>query len=127
MNQSGGKIPLDRYSTGMITKNPRRTPTSRFFCASRQTDTMYVDKKLGGVNAVQTLSRLNRTLPPLKEDTMVLDFANGADEIQKAFQPYYQTTVLSVVGARSRNPPRHWPRLRPRDGADDHGPAAISG
>ena len=57
--------------------------------------TMYVDKKLGGVNAVQTLSRLNRTLPPLKEDTMVLDFANGADEIQKAFQPYYQTTVLT--------------------------------
>jgi type I restriction enzyme R subunit len=57
--------------------------------------TMYVDKKLGGVNAVQTLSRLNRTLPPLKEDTMVLDFANGADEIQKAFQPFYQCTLLT--------------------------------
>ncbi len=57
--------------------------------------TMYVDKKLGGVNAVQTLSRLNRTLPPDKKGTMVLDFANDAVEIQKAFEPYYETTLLS--------------------------------
>jgi len=56
--------------------------------------TMYVDKKLGGVNAVQTLSRLNRTHPE-KKGTMVLDFANGADEIGAAFEPYYQTTLLS--------------------------------
>jgi type I restriction enzyme, R subunit len=55
--------------------------------------TMYVDKKLGGVNAVQTLSRLNR-IHPDKEETMVLDFANEADEIQKAFQPYYERTLL---------------------------------
>src|SRR5438105_12382449 len=46
--------------------------------------TMYVDKKLGGVNAVQTLSRLNRTCPG-KEETMVLDFVNEAEELQKAF------------------------------------------
>src|SRR5438034_3106359 len=57
--------------------------------------TMYVDKKLGGVNAVQTLSRLNRTLPPDKKGTMVLDFANEAAEIQKAFEPYYETTLLA--------------------------------
>jgi len=57
--------------------------------------TMYVDKKLGGVNAVQTLSRLNRTYPPFKEDTCVLDFANDAKEIQDAFQPYYECTLLS--------------------------------
>lgn len=57
--------------------------------------TMYVDKKLGGVNAVQTLSRLNRICPPDKEDTMVLDFANEAGEIQKAFQPYYERTLLN--------------------------------
>jgi len=57
--------------------------------------TMYVDKKLGGVNAVQTLSRLNRTLPPEKKGTMVLDFANEADEIKTAFEPYYETTLLS--------------------------------
>src|SRR5262249_41343857 len=44
---------------------------------------MYVDKKLGGVNAVQTLSRLNRTCPN-KEETTVLDFANESEEIQKA-------------------------------------------
>jgi type I restriction enzyme R subunit len=50
--------------------------------------TMYVDKKLGGVNAVQTLSRLNRTHPG-KEETFVLDFANDPEEIQKSFQPYY--------------------------------------
>jgi type I site-specific restriction-modification system R (restriction) subunit len=57
--------------------------------------TMYVDKKLGGVNAVQTLSRLNRTLPPEKKGTMVLDFANEAAEIKAAFEPYYETTLLS--------------------------------
>jgi type I restriction enzyme R subunit len=56
--------------------------------------TMYVDKKLGGVNAVQTLSRLNRTHPE-KRGTMVLDFANEAEDIQAAFEPYYETTLLS--------------------------------
>jgi type I restriction enzyme R subunit len=56
--------------------------------------TMYVDKKLGGVNAVQTLSRLNRTHSG-KNGTMVLDFANEADEIKAAFEPYYETTLLS--------------------------------
>ena len=55
---------------------------------------MYVDKKLGGVNAVQTLSRLNRTHPG-KQGVMVLDFANEAEEIRKAFEPYYETTLLS--------------------------------
>jgi type I restriction enzyme, R subunit len=56
--------------------------------------TMYVDKKLGGVNAVQTLSRLNRTHPE-KRGTMVLDFANESDEIKAAFEPFYETTLLS--------------------------------
>jgi type I restriction enzyme R subunit len=56
--------------------------------------TMYVDKKLGGVNAVQTLSRLNRTHPE-KTETMVLDFANDTDTIRKSFEPYYETTLLS--------------------------------
>ncbi|MCS4038725.1 type I restriction endonuclease subunit R [Salinibacter ruber] len=55
--------------------------------------TMYVDKKLGGVNAVQTLSRLNRTHPE-KEETMVLDFVNDAEDIQGAFEPYYERTTL---------------------------------
>lgn len=56
--------------------------------------TMYVDKKLGGVMAVQTLSRLNRTHKG-KDDTMILDFANHEEEIQKAFQPYYDKAVLT--------------------------------
>lgn len=55
--------------------------------------TMYVDKKLGGVNAVQTLSRLNRC-HPLKKDTFVLDFANTAEDIEKAFKPYFESTIL---------------------------------
>jgi type I restriction enzyme R subunit len=55
--------------------------------------TMYLDKKLGGVNAVQTLSRLNRS-HPLKKDTFVLDFANAAEDIEKAFKPYFESTIL---------------------------------
>lgn len=58
--------------------------------------TMYVDKKLAGVMAVQTLSRLNRTCPG-KEDTFVLDFVNKAEDILEAFQPYYRTATLSDV------------------------------
>lgn len=55
--------------------------------------TMFVDKKLGGVNAVQTLSRLNRS-HPAKKDTFVLDFANSVEEIEKAFKPYFESTIL---------------------------------
>jgi type I restriction enzyme R subunit len=51
--------------------------------------TMYVDKKLDGVKAVQTLSRLNRTMPG-KTDTFVLDFANHAEDIAAAFKPFYE-------------------------------------
>ncbi len=56
--------------------------------------TMIVDKKLRNVKAVQTLSRLNR-IHPGKEDTFILDFVNTKEDIQKAFQPYYQETSLS--------------------------------
>jgi type I restriction enzyme, R subunit len=55
--------------------------------------TMYVDKRLDGIQAVQTLSRLNRTCPG-KEDTFVLDFVNNADDIQNAFRPYYEQTIV---------------------------------
>ena len=55
--------------------------------------TMIVDKKLKGVKAVQTLSRLNRTCPG-KTDTFVLDFINSQEDIQDAFQPFYQETML---------------------------------
>lgn len=54
--------------------------------------TMYVDRRLKGLQAVQTLSRLNRTHPD-KEDTFILDFANDTEEIQEAFKPYYDETI----------------------------------
>jgi len=54
--------------------------------------TMYVDKKLAGVQAVQTLSRLNRAHPQ-KHDTFVLDFADNAAAVKAAFQEYYRTTI----------------------------------
>jgi type I restriction enzyme R subunit len=56
--------------------------------------TMYVDKPLSGIKAVQTLSRLNRTHPQ-KHDVFVLDFMNDAQTIQEAFADYYRTTILS--------------------------------
>ena len=55
--------------------------------------TMYVDKKLSGVKAVQTLSRLNRTAPG-KEDTFILDFINDRQTILDAFQEYYERTIV---------------------------------
>jgi type I restriction enzyme R subunit len=58
--------------------------------------TMYVDKRLSGVLAVQTLSRLNRTYPG-KEDTFVLDFVNKPEEILASFQPYYRGAKLEEV------------------------------
>lgn len=59
---------------------------------------MYVDKKLGGVECVQTLSRLNRTFPGKAETgTFILDFFNEPDDILAAFQPYYQTAELADV------------------------------
>lgn len=56
--------------------------------------TMYVDKRLDGIKAVQTLSRLNRTRAD-KQDTFVLDFANDVETIQEAFRPYYTQSVAS--------------------------------
>ena len=56
---------------------------------------MYVLKKLKGVSAVQTLSRLNRICPPFEKKTFVLDFVNSYEDIKAAFAPYYTTTLLS--------------------------------
>lgn len=55
---------------------------------------MYILKKLKGVNAVQTLSRLNRICPPYDKKVFVLDFMNTYEDIQNAFKPYYTTTLL---------------------------------
>ena len=56
--------------------------------------TMFVDKKLRGVKAVQTLSRLNRTTSG-KKDTFILDFVNSEEDIREAFQPFYEETTLN--------------------------------
>jgi type I restriction enzyme, R subunit len=58
--------------------------------------TMYVDKKLEGVRAVQTLSRLNR-IHPGKEETFVLDFRNTAEQIEEAFAPFYEGTAAEAT------------------------------
>lgn len=68
---------------------------------------MYVDKKLGGVECVQTLSRLNRTYPKKAEaGTFVVDFFNDPQDILDAFQPYYQTATLNDV-----SDPKNVPKL----------------
>ena len=77
--------------------------------------TMYVDKTLSGIRAVQTLSRLNRAHPK-KHDVFVLDFMNDSDTIQDAFADYYRTTVPGRrdrprQAARSKGHPRRLPGL----------------
>lgn len=57
--------------------------------------TMFVDRSLGGIQCIQTLSRLNRTFWPEKEDTLVIDFRNDADMVKNAFQKYYTVTTLT--------------------------------
>lgn len=56
---------------------------------------MYILKRLKGVNAVQTLSRLNRICTPYEKKTFILDFVNSCEEIKSAFAPFYTTTLLS--------------------------------
>jgi type I restriction enzyme R subunit len=63
--------------------------------------TMYVDKRLAGVQAVQTLSRLNRTYPG-KDGTFVLDFVNETEEVKRSFKPYFESTTI----AESADPQR---------------------
>ena len=90
------------FPSNLIPERIREDPYRFLICAEKfQTGydepllhTMYVDKKLSGIKAVQTLSRLNRAHPK-KHNTFVLDFQNDADTIRAAFQDYYQTTILS--------------------------------
>lgn len=62
---------------------------------------MYVDRKLAGLQAVQTLSRLNRTYPG-KERTYILDFQNTMEDIKDAFRPYYEVSSLEAVSDKSQ-------------------------
>ena len=93
---------LNNFPASQIEKMIQEDPYRFLVCADKfQTGydepllhTMYVDKPLSGVRAVQTLSRLNRAHPK-KHDAFVLDFANDTDTIQSAFADYYRTTILS--------------------------------
>jgi type I restriction enzyme R subunit len=93
---------LNGFSSNAIVEQIRTDPYRFLVCADKfQTGydepllhTMYVDKVLSGVKAVQTLSRLNRAYPK-KYDTFVLDFQNDIDVIRHSFEPYYRTTILS--------------------------------
>ena len=94
---------LNGFSSNLITNRICEDPYRFLICADKfQTGydepllhTMYVDKPLSGIKAVQTLSRLNRAHPQ-KHDTFVLDFQNDVDTIQLAFEDYYRTTILSA-------------------------------
>ena len=93
---------LNGFSSNLIAERIQQDPYRFLICADKfQTGydepllhTMYVDKPLSGVKAVQTLSRLNRAHPK-KHDAFVLDFANDADTIQAACADYYRTTSLA--------------------------------
>ena len=93
---------LNRFPSGDIAERIQEDPYRILVCADKfQTGydepllhTMYVDKILSGVKAVQTLSRLNRAHPK-KHDVFVLDFQNDVESIRDAFAPYYRTTILA--------------------------------
>ncbi len=93
---------LNGFSSNLISDKIQEDPYRFLVCADKfQTGydepllhTMYVDKVLSGVKAVQTLSRLNRAHPK-KHDAFVLDFTSDADTIQEAFAEYYRTTILA--------------------------------
>jgi type I restriction enzyme, R subunit len=104
--EDGGKVvteaSINGFPSGKIEQEFRSDPYRFLIVANKfQTGydepllhTMYVDKQLSGVMAVQTLSRLNRACPG-KNSTFVLDFVNDADTIEQAFSTFYRTTILS--------------------------------
>ena len=93
---------LNGFPSNKIPEMVRQDPYRILICADKfQTgydepllNTMYVDKTLSGIKAVQTLSRLNRSAPN-KDGVFVLDFMNDPDVIQESFEDYYQTTILA--------------------------------
>ena len=103
---------LNGFPSGQIADKIQQDPYRFLICADKfQTGydepllhTMYVDKTLSGIKAVQTLSRLNRAHPK-KHDVFVLDFLNDADTIRDAFTDYYRATILA-----GETDPRQAPR-----------------
>ncbi len=119
---------LNGFSANLIPERIQEDPYRFLVCADKfQTGydepllhTMYVDKPLSGVRAVQTLSRLNRSHPK-KDNAFVLDFANDADTIQHAFADYYRTTIL----AEETDPDRLHDLKAALDGYQVYGPEQV--
>ena len=94
---------MNGFSEGRLTKEFEKDDYNIIIVANKyQTGfdqpklcAMYILKKLEGVSAVQTLSRLNRICPPFEKHTFILDFVNTYNDIEAAFAPYYTTTLLS--------------------------------
>ena len=93
---------MNEFPSRQIPEKVQEDPYRILICADKfQTgydepllNTMYVDKTLSGIKAVQTLSRLNRAAPN-KDSVFVLDFMNNPEVIQESFEDYYQTTILA--------------------------------
>ena len=119
---------LNGFSSNLIEERIQEEPYRFLVCADKfQTGydepllhTMYVDKVLSGVKAVQTLSRLNRAHPK-KHDAFVLDFANDSDTIQNSFADYYRTTILS----EETDPNRLHDLKAALDGYEVYSPAQV--
>ena len=119
---------LNGFPSGQIAERIQEDPYRFLICADKfQTGydepllhTMYVDKTLSGIKAVQTLSRLNRAHPK-KHDVSVLDFLNDADTIRDAFADFYRATIL----ARETDPDKLHDLQADLDGAQVYAPEQI--
>ncbi|MYN66612.1 MAG: type I restriction endonuclease subunit R [Acidobacteria bacterium] len=119
---------LNGFPSGQIVRKIQADPYRFLVCADKfQTGydepllhTMYVDKTLSGIKAVQTLSRLNRAHPK-KHDVFVLDFLNDADTIGDAFADFYPTTIL----ASETDPDKLHDLQADLDGAQVYSPEQI--
>ncbi len=119
---------LNGFPSGDIAEQFQNAPYRFLICAEKfQTGydepllhTMYVDKVLSGIKAVQTLSRLNRAHPQ-KHDCFVLDFQNNSEAITYAFQDYYRTTLL----AEETDPDKLHDQKAALDGAQVYSPAQV--
>ena len=128
--QSMSEASLNGFPPGRIAERFREDPYRFLVCADKfQTGydepllhTMYVDKTLSGIKAVQTLSRLNRSHPK-KHDVFVLDFLNDADTITDAFSNYYRTTIL----AEETDPDKLHDLQADLDGAQVYSPEQVRG
>jgi len=119
---------INGFSSGDIAEKIQEDPYRFLICADKfQTGydepllhTMYVDKPLSGIKAVQTLSRINRAHPQ-KHDCFVLDFQNNSEAITFAFQDYYRTTLL----AEETDPNKLHDLKAALDGAQVYSPAQV--